>query len=81
MRFPCISGHEGWCDWRRFYPDFLLWSKQNEEWAIDPKGRHLIEGAVPPKLLDLSGLKNITPSMNVAFILEGSYTIDQQGHL
>jgi hypothetical protein len=62
-----------------FYPDFLLWARQNEVWAIDPKGKHLIEGAVPPKLLDLGSLKNITPTIRVAFILDGSYTIDQQG--
>jgi hypothetical protein len=62
-----------------FYPDFLLWSKPNEVWALDPKGKHLIEGAVPPKLLNLSGVKNISPAIKVAFILEGSFTIDQQG--
>lgn len=62
-----------------FYPDFLFWVKLNEVWALDPKGRHLIEGAVPPKLLDLSGLKNMTPTLKVAFVLSGFYVIDQQG--
>ena len=62
-----------------FYPDFLLWAKQNEVWALDPKGKHLLEAAVTHKLLDLGSLKNITPSIRVGFILEGSYTIDQQG--
>lgn len=62
-----------------FYPDFLFWTKPNEVWALDPKGRHLIEGAVPPKLLDLSGLKGMTPQLRVAFILTGNYVIDQQG--
>ena len=62
-----------------FYPDFLFWASTDEVWVLDPKGRHLIEGAVPPKLLDLSGLRNMKPTLRVAFILEGSYTIDQQG--
>lgn len=62
-----------------FYPDFLLWSKQNEVWAIDPKGRHLLEAAVTHKLLDLGALKNITPKIRVALVLEGTYIIDQQG--
>ena len=62
-----------------FYPDFLLWSKQNRVWAIDPKGKHLLEAAVTHKLLDLDSLKGVSPSVRVAFVLEGSYTIDQQG--
>lgn len=62
-----------------FYPDFLLWSKQNEVWAIDPKGKHLLEAAVTHKLLDLGSMKNISPLIRVAFVLEGSYTVDQQG--
>ena len=62
-----------------FYPDFLLWSKQNEVWAIDPKGKHLVESAVTHKLLDLGSMKNIAPTIRVGFILEGSYSIDQQG--
>jgi hypothetical protein len=48
-------------------------------WAIDPKGKYLLEAAVTQKLLDLGSMKNITPSIRVAFVLEGSYTVDQQG--
>ena len=62
-----------------FYPDFLLWSKKNHVWAIDPKGKHLLEAAVTHKLLDLGSLRGVSPSVRVAFVLEGSYTIDQQG--
>ena len=58
-----------------FYPDFLLWSKQRQVWALDPKGKHLLEAAVTHKLLDL----RISPSIYVAFVLEGSYTVDRQG--
>jgi hypothetical protein len=62
-----------------FYPDFLLWTKENEVWAIDPKGKHLLEAAVTHKLLDLGSLKKISTIIRVAFVLEGSYSIDQQG--
>lgn len=62
-----------------FYPDFLLWTKPNQVWAIDPKGSHLREAAVAHKLLDLGSMKNISPTIRVAFILEGGYIIDQQG--
>lgn len=62
-----------------FYPDFLFWAKPKEVWAIDPKGNHLREAAVAHKLLDLGSLKNISPTIRVAFILEGGYIIDQQG--
>ena len=58
-----------------FYPDFLLWSKQRQVWALDPKGKHLLEAAVTHKLLDL----RISPPIYVAFVLEGSYTVDRQG--
>jgi hypothetical protein len=34
---------------------------------------------VAHKLLDLGSLKGISPIIRVAFILEGSYIIDQQG--
>ena len=44
-----------------FYPDFLLWSKPNEVWAIDPKGKHLLEAAVTHKLLDLGSMKYACP--------------------
>lgn len=62
-----------------FYPDFLFWVKPNQVWAIDPKGNHLREAAVAHKLLDLGSLKSISPTIRVAFILEGGYIIDLQG--
>jgi type III restriction enzyme len=60
-----------------FYPDFLLWSKKEEVWAIDPKGKHLLASAVTNKLLDLGSLRNVEPSIKIAFLLEGKYSIDQ----
>ena len=62
-----------------FYPDFLLWT-ENEVWALDPKGKHLVVAAVAEKLLDLSGLKGLKPTIRVGFILEGNYILDAQNH-
>lgn len=62
-----------------FYPDFLLWNAAGEVWAIDPKGKHLIEAAVANKLLDLGALANVSPTIRIAFILQGSFEIEQGG--
>lgn len=62
-----------------FYPDFLLWAASGEVWAIDPKGKHLIEAAVTNKLLDLGSLPNVAPTVRIALVLQGSYDIDQGG--
>ena len=62
-----------------FYSDFLLWT-ENEVWALDPKGKHLVVAAVAEKLLDLSGLKGLKPTIRVGFILEGNYILDAQNH-
>ena len=61
-----------------FYPDFLLWSKENSVWAIDPKGDHIAEPAIAHKLLDLSTVNGLKPRVRVAFILEGNFTIEGQ---
>ena len=55
-------------DSTRFYPDFLLWTKSGV-WAIDPKGKHLLDTAVSTKLYDLSGA-----GVQVALLVEGKYT-------
>jgi type III restriction enzyme len=62
-----------------FYPDFLLWTP-NEVWALDPKGKHLVVAAVAEKLMDLSGLKGLNPTIRVGFVLEGNYILDAQNH-
>lgn len=62
-----------------FYPDFLFWSSPDEVWAIDPKGRHLLEAAVAAKLLDLASLRHLQPTVKVAFIVQGQYATDAQG--
>lgn len=64
-----------------FYPDFLLWTKPNEVWAIDPKGKHLAEAAISHKLLDLGSLKEVKPTVRVSFMVEGSRNIDQTGNI
>jgi type III restriction enzyme len=61
-----------------FYPDFLLWTDK-EVWAIDPKGKHILEAAVAQKLLDLSSIEGLTKPIRIAFVLEGSYVLDTQG--
>lgn len=62
-----------------FYPDFLLWASDDEVWALDPKGKHLLEAAVIHKLLDVSSIKGISPTIKVGMIVEGKFSIDQQG--
>ncbi|HJP90926.1 MAG TPA: DEAD/DEAH box helicase family protein [Pyrinomonadaceae bacterium] len=61
-----------------FYPDFVLWTK-DAIWCIDPKGKHLLDAAIVQKLLDFSGVKNLTTPIKVAFVLEGSFVADRQG--
>jgi len=60
-----------------FYPDFLLWADK-EVWAIDPKGRHLLEAAVQSKLLYLSTSTTPTLPVRVALVLDGEYTRDDE---
>ena len=61
-----------------FYPDFLLWSRKNLVWAIDPKGEHLAEPAIAHKLLDLSNVSGLSPKVQIAFLLEGHFNIEGQ---
>ena len=60
-----------------FHPDFLLWVRNNLVWALDPKGTHLAEPAIAHKLLDLTGIKGLNPQIRIAFILEGTYSVEQ----
>jgi type III restriction enzyme len=62
-----------------FYPDFLFWNDP-VVWALDPKGKHLLEPAITDKLLDLSNVKGLTPTIKVALLLEGQYRRDTEGH-
>ncbi len=61
-----------------FYPDFLLWTADTV-WAIDPKGKHLLDTAVTQKLLDFSSVKGLQTQLKVVFVLEGSFVADRQG--
>lgn len=54
-------------DSANFRPDFIIWGK-NKIWAVDPKGKHLLDTAVTTKLMDFS-----EADINIAFILEGAY--------
>ena len=60
-----------------FHPDFLLWRRNNLVWALDPKGTHLAEAAIAHKLLDLTRIKGLKPQIHIAFILQGTYSVDQ----
>ncbi len=61
-----------------FYPDFILWTNK-EVILIDPKGKHLLEAAVTSKLLNLSTVPGVTTPIRVTFVLNGAYTLDNQG--
>ena len=61
-----------------FYPDFLLWTKENTVWALDPKGSHIAESAIAHKLLDVGNIRGLNPKVRIAFILEGKYNIEGQ---
>ncbi|BCJ87672.1 DEAD/DEAH box helicase [Effusibacillus dendaii] len=50
-----------------FRPDFLLWG-QKTIWAIDPKGKHLLEGTLASKMLDISEV-----GVKIALVLDGTY--------
>lgn len=63
-----------------FYPDFLFWTSDEEVWALDPKGKHLLEAAVVHKLLDVGSVKGLSPMIKIGMIVEGKYAIDQQGN-
>lgn len=57
-----------------FYPDFLLWGKKSL-WAIDPKGKHLINDAVQTKIHGLANVPEMPQRIRVALVIEGSYSI------
>ena len=55
-----------------FYPDFLLWGKKSL-WAIDPKGKHLLNDAIQTKLHGLANVAGMKQRVRVALIVEGNY--------
>lgn len=57
-----------------FFPDFLLWSK-NQVWALDPKGSHLVNDAIYLKLMSISDISDKRLRLKVGFILEGEYVL------
>jgi len=60
-----------------FYPDFLLWVDK-AIWALDPKGKHLLEAAVQSKLLYLNTSTTPSTPIRIALLLEGHYTRDAE---
>ncbi|MBF8965459.1 DEAD/DEAH box helicase family protein [Pontibacter sp. FD36] len=57
-----------------FYPDFLLWGKKSL-WAIDPKGKHLLNDAVQTKIHGLANVYDMPQRIRVALVIEGNYTM------
>jgi hypothetical protein len=58
-----------------FYPDFLLWSSPSCLWAIDPKGKHLVNDAIFNKLIGVSDVDGLPIKIRVALVLEGEYVL------
>lgn len=69
-----VLGEQG----NTFYPDFLLWGKKTL-WAIDPKGKHLMDEAIRTKLYGLSEVEDMPEKIRVALFTEGHYTVDASG--
>lgn len=57
-----------------FYPDFLLWSGKCL-WAIDPKGKHLLNDAIRTKLMGVSDVDDMPLKIRVAFVVEGKWEL------
>jgi superfamily II DNA or RNA helicase len=57
-----------------FYPDFLLWTTKCL-WALDPKGKHLVNDAIYNKLMDISDVDDLPLKIRVALVLEGEYVL------
>lgn len=61
-------------DTRRFFPDFLVWTKQRI-FAIDPKADHLIGSAASRKLLDIRDERG-REKVVVRLMTEGRWSAD-----
>ena len=58
----------------RFYPDFLIWTK-NRVICLDTKGGHLVRETAARKLLRISPGSN-SPRLDIQFISEGKLQVD-----
>ena len=58
---------------RTFYPDFLVWS-ENEIFAIDTTGGHLLPEKTARKLLAIRRDAGVSPIVTIRFVSEGTWT-------
>lgn len=70
-KIPLVSlGQTVW-----FFPDFLVWSG-DKVLCVDTKGSHLVEADARRKLLAIEPHKDVTTTIEVKFVTEGSWKAD-----
>lgn len=68
-----VSQERGQTVW--FFPDFLVWSG-DKVLCVDTKGSHLVEADARRKLLAIEPHKDVTTTIEVKFVTEGSWKAD-----
>ncbi|MBS8270889.1 hypothetical protein DYI26_19475 [Halomonas litopenaei] len=58
-----------------FFPDFLIWSGDTVI-CVDTKGNHLVEGDARRKLLSIQPHKDVSTTVEVRFVVEGTWKPD-----
>lgn len=70
-KIPLVSlGQTVW-----FFPDFLVWSG-DRVLCVDTKGNHLVEGDARRKLLSIQPHKDVSTTVEVKFVTEGTFKAD-----
>ncbi|MGP5684196.1 DEAD/DEAH box helicase family protein [Brachybacterium alimentarium] len=70
-KIPLVSlGQTVW-----FFPDFLVWSG-DRVLCVDTKGSHLVEGDARRKLLSIQPHKDVSTTVEVKFVTEGTFKAD-----
>lgn len=70
-KIPLVSlGQTVW-----FFPDFLVWSG-DRVLCVDTKGKHLVEGDARRKLLSIQPHKDVSTTVEVKFVTEGTFKAD-----
>ena len=69
----CIRDRLGQTAW--FFPDFLVWSG-DRVLCVDTKGNHLVEGDARRKLLSIQPHKDVSVTVEVRFVTEGTFKPD-----
>lgn len=58
-----------------FFPDFLVWSGEAVI-CVDTKGNHLVEADARRKLLAIQPHKDVSTTIEVRFVVEGTWKLD-----